>query len=150
VKHVFANHDLTTGCCGELVDVTDDLVSLVDESGVANGMALVYSPHTTCAIVINELEEGFLADFAGALAELVPEDRYYRHDDLTIRTQGIEPDTAEFPNGHSHIRSGVLSSSSQTIPIVDGRLLLGRWQHVFLCELDRARPRKVFMQVIGE
>lgn len=150
MRHIFANHDLTTAKCGQLIDVTDDLRTLVEESGVANGMALVYSPHTTCAIVINELEDGLLADFADALAELAPASRYYRHDDLAVRTQGIEDDTAGNPNGHSHIRSGLLSSSSQTIPIVDGKLLLGTWQHVFLCELDRARPRKVFMQVIGE
>jgi secondary thiamine-phosphate synthase enzyme len=150
LKHVFANHDLETTGCGQLIDVTDDLVSLVSTSNVENGIAHVYSPHTTCAVVINELESGFLDDFADALAELAPEQRYYRHDDLAIRTQGIEQDTAEYPNGHSHIRAGLLASSSQSIPILDGRLLLGRWQRVFLCELDRARPRKVFMQVIGD
>ena len=67
-----------------------------------------------------------------------------------MRTQGIEDDTEEFPNGHSHVRAGLLSSSSQSIPIVDGSLLLGTWQRVFFCELDRSRPRKVFIQVIGE
>jgi secondary thiamine-phosphate synthase enzyme len=150
MRHVFANHDLETNACGELIDVTDDLLALVEQSCVANGMALVYSPHTTCAIVINELEDGLLQDFADALSAIAPEGRYYPHDDLDIRTQGIEADTADFPNGHSHIRAGVLSSTSQTIPIVNGSLLLGSWQRVFLCELDRARPRKVFMQVIGE
>jgi secondary thiamine-phosphate synthase enzyme len=131
--------------------VTDDVLDTVERSQVVNGMALVYSPHTTCAVVINEHESGFLDDFAELLAQLVPDKgRYYRHDDLNIRTEGIEEDTAEFPNGHSHVRAGLLSSSSQTIPIVDGRLLLGRWQRIFFCELDRSRPRKVFIQVIGE
>ena len=150
MKHVFANHDLTTGGAGELHDVTDDLLAVVEQSGVRNGMALVYSPHTTCAIVINELESGFLEDFVDWLETLIPERRYYRHDDLAVRTQGLEEDTADYPNGHSHVRAGLLASSSQTIPIVDGSLLLGRWQRVFLCELDRERPRKVFMQVMGE
>ena len=114
-------------------------------------MALVYSPHTTCAIVINEHETGFIDDFNELLAELAPEEgRYYRHDDLEIRTEGIEEDTATLPNGHSHLRAGLLSSSSQTLPIVDGTLMLGRWQRVFFCELDRSRPRKIFIQVIGE
>jgi secondary thiamine-phosphate synthase enzyme len=48
------------------------------------------------------------------------------------------------------VQAGLLSSSSQTIPVVDGRLMLGSWQRVFFCELDRARARKVFIQVIGE
>jgi secondary thiamine-phosphate synthase enzyme len=150
MKHLFANHDLTTNGSSQLVDVTDDLAAVVEKSGIRNGMALVYSPHTTCAIVINELESGFLEDFVESLAALVPEERYYRHDDLTVRTQGIEADTAEFPNGHSHVRAGLLASSSQTIPIVEGSLLLGQWQRVFLCELDRQRPRKVFIQVMGD
>lgn len=150
MKHLFANHDLVTRECGQLIDVTGDLTALVEESEVTNGMALVFSPHTTCAVLINEHEDGFLDDFVEALDGLVPADRYYRHDDLSIRRQGIEDDTADFPNGHSHVRSGLLSSASQAIPIVDGALLLGRWQRVFLCELDRARPRKIFMQVIGD
>ena len=120
MKHLFTNHDLMTSRCGEMIDVTDDVLSLVRESGVANGLAVVYSPHATCAIVLNEFEDGFLADFADALVELAPELRYYWHDDLTIRTRGIEPDTSEFPNGHSHIRSELLSSPSLTIPVVDG------------------------------
>ena len=151
MRHRFENHDLVTERASQLIDVTDDVLEVVARSEVTNGMALVYSPHTTCAVVINELENGFAEDFAEFLDDVAPVDgRYYRHDDLEIRTQGIEDDTADFPNGHSHVRAGLLSSSSQTIPIVDGRLMLGRWQRVFFCELDRSRERKVFIQVIGE
>ncbi|HZQ15553.1 MAG TPA: secondary thiamine-phosphate synthase enzyme YjbQ [Gaiellaceae bacterium] len=151
MKHRFENHDLVTDRASQLIDMTDDVLDVVERSGVKNGMVLVYSPHTTCAVVINELEDGFAEDFAEFLDELAPADsRYYRHDDLAIRTQGIEDDTADFPNGHSHVRAGLLSSSSQTIPIVDGRVMLGTWQRVFFCELDRSRERKVFIQVIGE
>jgi secondary thiamine-phosphate synthase enzyme len=151
MKHRFENHDLVTERASQLIDVTDDVRRVVERAEIVNGMVLVYSPHTTCAIVINELESGFLDDFGEFLAELAPADgRYYRHDDLEIRTQGIEDDTAEFPNGHSHVRTGLLSSSSQTIPVVDGELMLGTWQRIFFCELDRSRSRKVFIQVIGE
>ena len=151
MKHRFENHDLVTDRASQLIDVTDDVLDVVERSQVRNGMVLVYSPHTTCAVVINELEHGFAEDFAEFLEQLAPAaDRYYRHDDLSIRTQGIEHDTADYPNGHSHVRAGLLSSSSQTIPIVDGRLMLGTWQRVFFCELDRSRERKVFIQVIGE
>jgi secondary thiamine-phosphate synthase enzyme len=151
VKHHFENHDLVTERSSQLIDVTDELHAAVERADVENGMALVYSPHTTCAIVINEHESGFIDDFNELLAELAPEDgRYYRHDDLDIRTEGIEDDTGLYPNGHSHLRAGLLSSSSQTVPIVDGNLMLGRWQRIFFCELDRSRPRKIFIQVIGE
>jgi secondary thiamine-phosphate synthase enzyme len=151
LKHRFENHDLVTERGSQLIDLTDDLLAVVERAQVENGMALVYSPHTTCAIVINERESGFADDFAELLDELAPaEGRYYRHDDLDIRTEGIEDDTADFPNGHSHCRAGLLSSSSQAIPIVDGKLMLGFWQRVFFCELDRSRSRKVFIQVIGE
>jgi secondary thiamine-phosphate synthase enzyme len=89
-------------------------------------------------------------DFCELLDELAPTGRYYRHDDLAIRTEGIEEDTADYPNGHSHLRAALLSSTSQAIPIVGGRPMLGRWQKIFFCELDRARSRKVFIQVSGE
>ncbi len=151
MKHRFENHDVTTAGCGHFVDLTEDVRRAVADSEVVNGTALVYSPHTTCAVVIQERESGFVDDFNELLDTLVPrEGRYYRHDDLDIRTEGIEPDTSAFPNGHSHVRAALMSSSSQTIPIVGGKLLLGRWQKIFFCELDRARPRKVFIQVTGE
>jgi secondary thiamine-phosphate synthase enzyme len=151
VKHLFENHDLSTRCCGQLIDLTDDVYGAVERSEVENGMALVYSPHTTCAIVINERESGFFEDFNELMDSLVPkEGPYYRHDDLSIRTEGLEDDPHDVPNGHSHCRAALLSSSSQAIPIVDGSLILGRYQKVFFCELDRARERKVFIQVLGD
>jgi secondary thiamine-phosphate synthase enzyme len=151
VKHLFENHDLETESCGQFVDITDHVLDVVERSGVENGQVVVFSPHTTCAVLINELESGFIDDFIDLMEELAPrESRYYRHDDLTVRTEGIEEDTASFPNGHSHVRSALLSSTSQTIPIVASKPMLGQWQRVFFCELDRARPRKVFVQVTGE
>jgi secondary thiamine-phosphate synthase enzyme len=149
--HRLENHDLVTEHVAQLIDVTEDVRGVVERAAIVNGMALVYSPHTTCAIVINEPESGFAADFAELLEGLASSDgRYYRHDDLEIRTDGIEEDTAEFPNGHSHCRAGLLASSSETVPVVDGKLMLGKWQRIFVCELDRSRSRKVFIQVIGE
>jgi secondary thiamine-phosphate synthase enzyme len=150
VTHFFANHDLQTERCGQFIDITADVVGAVEASGVRFGTATVYSPHTTCAVVINEAESGFMEDFRRLLDELVPgEGRYYQHDDLDVRTECIDED-GDSPNGHSHCRAALLSSTSQSIPVVDGRLMLGRWQRVFFCELDHARPRKVFLQVVGE
>lgn len=151
MKHHFENHDLSTEEAGQFIDITADVLDAVTRSQVRNGQVVVYSPHTTCAVVINERENGFMEDFRALMEQIVPrDDRYYRHDDLSVRTEGIEDDTADFPNGHSHCRAALLSSTSQTIPIVDGMPLLGRWQKVFFCELDRARPRKVYVQVTGE
>jgi secondary thiamine-phosphate synthase enzyme len=151
MRHLFENHDLRTTGCGQMIDMTADLLGAIERSEVQNGMALVYSPHTTCAVVINERESGFIDDFNELLESLVPkEGPYYRHDDLQIRTEGLDDDPHDVPNGHSHCRAALLASSSQAIPIVDGEALLGRYQKVFFCELDRARERKVFIQVLGE
>jgi secondary thiamine-phosphate synthase enzyme len=100
--------------------------------------------------VINERESGFMEDLRELLEQVAPrKGRYYRHDDLSIRTEGLDGDPHEIPNGHAHCRAALMSTS-QTIPVVDGDLRLGHWQRIFFCELDRARPRKVFIQVIGE
>ena len=147
----FENHDLETTGCGQLLDLTDDVEEMVTRSDVRNGVAVVYSPHTTCAVIINERERGFMQDFADMLDSVAPrEGLYYRHDDLTIRTEGLEDDPHETPNGHSHCRAALIGSASQSVPIVDGHLSLGRYQRIFFCELDRARERKVFIQVMGE
>jgi thiamine phosphate synthase YjbQ (UPF0047 family) len=96
-------------------------------------------------------QDGATGRVQDMLDTLVPaEGPYYRHDDLTIRTEGLEDDPHEYPNGHSHCRAALIGVAPQSIPIVDGNLLLGRYQSVFFCELDRAKPRKVFIQVMGE
>lgn len=150
MKFLFQNHSFTTAGCGEFRDVTDDLEHVVESSGVSNGVALVYSPHTTCAIVINESEKGFIRDFQRLIDGLVPEGAGYLHDDLDNRTENLEDDPHDIPNGWAHCRHALIGSASQSIPVVDGRLLLGRWQRVFFLELDRARDRRVLLQVFGE
>jgi secondary thiamine-phosphate synthase enzyme len=150
MKMLFENHSFTTSRCMEFVDVTDDLVQMVQRSGISDGMALVYSPHTTCSIVINERESGFISDFEEVVEGLVPKAAAYRHDDLALRTENLEDDDHDVPNGHAHCRQGLIASASQAIPIVQGTLQLGRWQRVFFLELDRARDRRVLMQVMGQ
>jgi secondary thiamine-phosphate synthase enzyme len=150
MKFLHENHNFSTTCCRQFIDFTDDVRSAVARSDIREGMALVYSPHTTCAVLINELESGFLDDFAGLLQQLVPQEGSYRHDDLSVRTQNLEDDPHEVPNGHAHCGQALLGATSQTIPVVDGELALGRWQRVLFLELDRARERKVFIQVMGE
>ena len=100
--------------------------------------------------MINERESGFIQDFEDLVEGLIPKRGAYRHDDLALRTENLEDDDHDVPNGHAHCRQGLLASASQAIPIVDGALQLGRWQRVFFVELDRARERRVLMQVLGE
>ena len=146
---LFENHSFRTQACGEFRDVTEDVFDVVSRSGVRNGMAVVYSPHTTCSVVINENERGFLRDFERLIERLVPLGDRYDHDDLEQRTQNLE-DPHEIPNGWAHCRQALLGQASQTIPIVDGQMMLGHWQRVFFVELDRARDRRVFIGVTGE
>ncbi len=150
MRFLLENHSFTTSGCGQFIDVTEDVREVVGKSEVQNGMALVYSPHTTCAIVINERESGFIRDFTRLMDSLVPLDGAYHHDDMDARTENLDDDPHDVPNGHAHCRQALLGSASQTIPVVDGKLLLGRWQKVFFLELDRARDRKVLIQVMGE
>jgi secondary thiamine-phosphate synthase enzyme len=150
VRFFFENHSFSTDECGQFVDMTDDLSELVERSAVQDGMALVYSPHTTCAVLINERETGFIGDFNALMESLVPLGDPYRHDDLEARTENLDDDPHEVPNGHAHCRHALIGSASQAIPIVKGQLMLGRWQRIFFLELDRARDRRVLMQVMGE
>jgi secondary thiamine-phosphate synthase enzyme len=150
MKMLFENHTFSTSRCMDFVDVTDDVRGTLRRSGVSNGIAVVYSPHTTCSIVINEHESGFIRDFGELVQSLVPEGRSYRHDDMALRTENLEDDDHDVPNGHAHCKQGLIASASQTIPVIDGALQLGRWQRVFFLELDRARDRRVFIQVLGE
>ena len=145
------HHRYTTAGCGDLIDVSGPVRETVAASGIRNGVAVVYSPHTTCAILINEQEPGFRKDFCGLLDRLVPQAGPYVHDDLSLRSaENLAEDPHDQPNGHAHCRGALLASTSQAIPVVDGQLQLGRWQSVFLVELDRARQRRILLQVVGE
>src|SRR5439155_62181 len=97
MRHLMQNHSFQTTACGEFLDVTDDVREIVSRSEVRNGMALVYSPHTTCAVVINERESGFLTDFNQLMESLVPVAGAYRHDDLEARTENLDDDPHEIP-----------------------------------------------------
>lgn len=132
-----------------VTDVTDQAAELVARSGVRDGTLTVYSPHTTCAVRVNERESGFLEDLHRFLEDLVPRDAYYRHDDFDIRTENLEDPETEPVNGHAHVKSMLLGAASEHVPVVDRQLALGAWQRIFFIELDQARPRRVVLQVQG-
>jgi secondary thiamine-phosphate synthase enzyme len=130
-------------------DITDDVQRAVVESGVRDGICCVYSPHTTCCVRVNELETGFVEDFAEMLRRLVPRDAYYAHDDWDRRTENICPEDMDVGNGHSHCMALLLGTAGESIPVRDGELALGLWQRVLFLELDRERDRRWIVQVVG-
>lgn len=146
---VRATVEVETERAFHVVDVTDEATGLVRRSGIREGSAMVYTPHTTCAVSINERETCFLEDLRLFMEELVPSDAYYRHDDFEIRTENLDDPETEPLNGHAHIKAMLLGASSEHVPVVDGELAMGRWQRIFFIELDQARPRRVVLQVQG-
>jgi len=135
----------TTGL--EFWDLTEIARAVVKRSGVKHGQVTVHSLHTTTSVFVNELETGFLNDFRRLIGEVVPVDRYYEHDDHELRTENLQED--ELLNGHAHCRQLLVGSSSVTLPVVEGELLLGSWQRILFAELDQARDRRVVVHAQG-
>jgi secondary thiamine-phosphate synthase enzyme len=127
----------------QFIDLTDHINQQLKLNAVESGTVTVFSRHTTAAIKINEAEELLLEDFKNMLRELCPSGRCYNHNDMSRRKPPIAID--ERPNAHSHLMH-LLLSTSETIPVIDGRLALGTWQRVFLVELDGPRPRQVMIR----
>jgi secondary thiamine-phosphate synthase enzyme len=131
------------------VDLTEELLRAIKDSGVTAGAAIVFTSHTTCALLINEWEDGAMEDFRNRMRHLVPEDVYYAHDDLDRRTQNLE-ESHERRNGHSHVKSMLLSATSHAIPVTAGEPAFGRWQRLILFEMDEPKDRQVLFHVFGE
>ena len=130
-------------------DITDEVNAAVRESGITEGIACVYSPHTTCCVRVNEFEAGFLEDFAELLRRLVPSETYYAHDDWDKRTENICEEDMIVGNGHSHCMAMLLGTAGESVPVREGELCLGTWQRVLFLELDRERDRRWIVQVVG-
>jgi secondary thiamine-phosphate synthase enzyme len=130
----------------EFVDITHDVDEILAQSGVKSGLVQIFSPHTTAGVAINEKEPLLIQDFQRLLYRLVPIDERYSHDlfelKRTVRSDGRS-------NGHSHCKN-LLVGVSETIPVENGKMLLGKLQSVFLVELDGARKREIVVQIIGE
>jgi secondary thiamine-phosphate synthase enzyme len=130
------------------LDLTEDLERAIKDAGVTEGAAIAFCEHTTCALLINEWEDGALADFRRTMTELAPDDGvYYAHDDFDVRTQNLHAD--ERKNGHAHVKAMLLSATSHAIPVVAGEPGLGRWQRLILFEMDEPKARRVTFHVFG-
>ena len=134
----------------EFIDITDDVFDCLDQSGLQSGFVVVYSKHTTAAIILQENEPLLLTDLANMLERCAPKKgHYYAHNDFSIRTVNMRDN--EPPNGHAHCQHITLGSS-ETIPIIDGKPALGTYQRIFMVELDELTPnphREVIVQILG-
>lgn len=137
---------LNTSGAPQFIDITEEVRECVERSGIQHGLVVVFSKHTTAAIIIQENEPLLLDDLARFLEDTAPRHAQYRHNNFALRNGQMAADEA--PNGHAHCQHLFLSPS-QTIPVVAGEMPLGQWQRIFLAELDRARPREVAVHVIG-
>ncbi len=120
-----------------LVDITDQVRSLVTASGVRNGLVSVYAQGATAAIMIQEnWDESVQTDVVNFLRKLIP--------------QGVWLHDAQDGNGDAHLKSGLVGPS-ETIPLIEGQLGLSRWQNIFLCEFDGPRrDRRVVVTLIPD
>jgi secondary thiamine-phosphate synthase enzyme len=131
----------------QFLDITDAVAELVRVAGLREGVATVFSRHTTAAVCIQEAEPLLLDDLREFLERNAPAEAHYRHNDFRVRTVHMHDD--ESPNGHAHCLQLMLGSS-ESVPVADGELLLGQWQRIFLVELDGPRPkREVLVQTVG-
>ena len=123
---------ITTSERVDLVEITSQVAQEVTKSGVVTGTVTTFVPHTTCGITINESADPDVArDIKMHLTKLVPQDGAFRH------YEG---------NSDSHIKTSMIGSS-ENIFIENGKLVLGMWQGIFLCDFDGPRTRKVYIKI---
>lgn len=125
--------EIKTSTRSELIDITKKVQSIIDKLAIKDGLCLVFSPHTTAAITINEnADYSVQEDILSELGKMVPEDAKYSH------REG---------NSDAHIKSSLIGS--QVLVIVEaGRLMLGTWQGIYLCEFDGPRTRQVWVKIV--
>lgn len=131
----------------DFLDITEDVKAFVKESGVRNGLVNIQTLHTTAALMLNENEPLLIEDIKRNLESTSPKNLTYNHDDFGKRTVNMCSD--ECANGSAHCKAIHLPSNI-TINLIDGELQFGQWQKILFVELDRSRPRKYQIQIIGE
>ena len=128
------DYSLTTGQ-NNWTDITQRVKDALRESGITNGLCVVYCPHTTAGITINEnADPDVVRDLIFALEKTYPDRAEFRHNE---------------GNSAAHLKASAIGSSA-TIPVRNGRLLLGTWQGVYFCEFDGPRARRFSVQIQGE
>jgi len=126
---------ISTSSRSEVVTITSEVQRLVAKSKVKDGICIIFNPHTTAGITINEnADPSVKEDILKELNKVIPEKDGYSH------MEG---------NSDSHIKAALMGSD-RTVIVKNGKLLLGTWQGIFFCEFDGPRSRKVYIQVIGQ
>jgi secondary thiamine-phosphate synthase enzyme len=125
----------------ELINLTGEIRDFVEASSIEDGYVQVSSLHTTAGLFINEWQDALLADMKSMIEQIVPRETYYKHNDPQYSD-------CDRRNADSHLRNVVLGHSL-SVPIAEGKLVLGRWQSVIVSEFDGPNERKVFMQIFG-
>jgi secondary thiamine-phosphate synthase enzyme len=136
MKIISENFSVSTNRRCELIDITDKVQGMIDKAGVSDGSVIVFCPHTTAAITINEnADPDVVHDILLTLTELVPQDRSgYQH------SEG---------NSDAHVKSSIIGCS-ETVLVSSGKMKLGTWQGIYFCEFDGPRRRTVHVQITGE
>ncbi|MFH1650363.1 MAG: secondary thiamine-phosphate synthase enzyme YjbQ [Candidatus Woesearchaeota archaeon] len=129
----------------EVTDITTQVQESVQNAGLQNGQVLIYTMHTTTGIGINESETRLMEDMTNAIETLASREKKYLHDDIHLRDCPKD----EPKNGHAHIKALHLNRS-EIIPVVSGKLTLGRWQAILHYEMDGTRERTILIQMTGE
>ena len=128
----------TKGNC-DIVEITDDVNNIINNSKIKNGNCTLFSIGSTAGITTIEYEPGLLKDLPKLLDKLIPSSVQYHHDD-----------TWGDGNGYAHLRSALFKTSF-TVPVINGELTLGTWQQIVLIDFDnRERTRRIVVQLIGE
>jgi secondary thiamine-phosphate synthase enzyme len=118
----------------EMIDITASVQAVVDKEKISNGFCIVFAPHTTAAITINEnADPDVPRDIIAALDKFIPQNANYRH------AEGNSP---------AHVKSSLVGAS-ELVLIQNSRLVLGTWQSIFFCEFDGPRSRKIFLSIIS-
>ncbi len=120
----------------DLVDISREIENCIYQSSVKNGVATVFSPHTTACIVINENEPRLIEDIKASVKEIISWNKPYGHNQIDH-------------NAPSHIVSTLIGPSTSLL-IEDGKMVTGTWQSVFLLELDGPRTRKIKVMIVGD
>lgn len=121
----------------ELIDITSKIKEIIKELKIKQGICIVYVPHATAGILINEnYDEKVCNDIINNLETQIPKKGNYKHDCIDN-------------NAHAHIKSAIIGPS-ETIIIENGKLVLGTWQRIALAEFDGPKNRTVFVKVVGD
>ncbi|MEM7821334.1 MAG: secondary thiamine-phosphate synthase enzyme YjbQ [Candidatus Aenigmatarchaeota archaeon] len=119
----------------EVIDITEEVEKTVERSGIKNGVCLIFIPHATASIVLEENEAGLIKDIENTIKKIFLNEKY-EHDRIDN-------------NAYAHIASGFIGQS-RIYPIKDRKILRGKWQNTLLIELDGPRKRDVLITIIGK